>query len=323
MEAGYRRDDKDETALRAVAWAIRARFLRDQARVTSILAIMMIGFLWGLNWPALKFMLGEMPPLTIRAFALTLAALLLASIAWFMGHGMRPSPGERVPILLTGLLLVFGFNVLTTFGQLATETSRAVIIAYTMPALTAVLAVVFLGERLGLRIVTALVLGMAALGILLSEDVGALASGPQGPAIMLLAALSWALGNVALKARKWRLSPLALTVWFFVVSSIACWPLVLMFEPPWRQTWPSLPVLLTLTYHVLGPMVVCYSIWTLSLGRLPATVAAISTLTAPIVGVMSSVVFLGDQMTWQKLLALLMIVTSILVTLLPKAHWGR
>lgn len=295
--------------------------MRDQVSIASVLTIVLIGILWGLNWPAVKLMLAEIPPLTLRGVAFPLAASLLALVAWLLGHNLRPSRDDRLPILLTGLFLVFGFNILTTFGQLVTETSRAAIIAYTMPALTAVLAVVFLNERLAWRTIGALAMGMAALGVLISEDIAVLASGAPGgaigPIIMLLAALSWALGNVALKTRRWSVSPLALTVWFFVVSSIACWPLVLAFEPPWRQTWPSIPVLLTLVYHVLGPMVICYALWTLALGRLPATIAAISTLTAPIVGVGSAVFILGDQMTWQKIASLLMVVTSVLLTLLP------
>ena len=293
--------------------------MRDQANILPILMIVFIGILWGLNWPAVKLMLAEIPPLTIRAVAFPLAALMLTLIARLMGHSLEPAPDDRFPIVFTGLFLVFGFNVLTTFGQLVTETSRAAIIAYTMPALTAVLAVVFLRERLESRTIIALAVGMAALGVLISEDSAVVAAGATGPIIMLLAALSWALGNVALKSRAWSLSPLALTVWFFVVSSIACWPLVLAFEPPWRQTWPSVPTLWTMAYHVLGPMVVCYALWTLAIGRLSATTAAVSTLTAPIVGVGSAVFILNDQVTWQKILSLLMVVTSILLTLLPRA----
>ncbi|MEM7043628.1 MAG: DMT family transporter [Pseudomonadota bacterium] len=289
----------------------------------SVLMIVFIGVLWGLNWPAVKLMLAEIPPLTIRAVAFPMAALMLALIARVLGHSLRPSRGDRLPIIITGLFLVFGFNVLTTFGQLITETSRAAIIAYTMPALTAVLAVVYLRERPDWRVTIALAVGMAALGVLLSEDGTILASGLAGPMIMLAAALSWALGNVALKARAWSLSSLALTVWFFAVSSLACWPLVLAFEPPWTQTWPSIPVLLTMVYHVLGPMVVCYALWTLALGRLSATTAAVSTLTAPIVGVGSAVFILGDEVTWQKILSLLMVVTSIILTLLPRADRQR
>ncbi|MGI9510917.1 MAG: DMT family transporter, partial [Geminicoccaceae bacterium] len=289
-----------------------ASVLNRQAGGASVLTVVLIGILWGLNWPAVKFMLTELPPLTLRAIAFPSAALLLASIALATGQKIRPARGERLPIIATGLLLVFGFNILTTFGQLVTETSKAAIIAYTMPALTAGLAVIFLREPLGWRLVTALLIGMASLVVLASEDFTAIAAGPAGLVIMLSAALSWALGNVALKARSWRLSPLALTIWFFTVSTVAVWPLVLAFEPPWEQAWPSWPVILTMTYHVLGPMVICYALWTLALGKLPVTVAAISTLTAPIVGVISAVILLGEPMTWQKTLALLMVVTSIL-----------
>lgn len=293
--------------------------MNDRASVGAILTIVLIGILWGLNWPAVKLLLVEIPPLTIRAIAFPLAALSLAIIAWLKGHRLRPSREDRLPIVVTGLFLVFGFNVLTTFGQVVTETSRAAIVAYTMPALTAVLAVIYLGERPTSRILAALILGMAALTVLISEDSAVLASGAAWPIIMMLAALSWSIGNVALKARRWSLSPLALTVWFFAVSSIACWPLALAFEPPSSQTWPSAPVLLMMAYHVLGPMVICYALWTSMLARLSATTAAISTLTAPIVGVGSAVIILGDPVTWQKVAALLMVVISILITLLPQA----
>ena len=288
-----------------------------QARGSSIFAVALIGVLWGLNWPAVKFMLTELQPLTMRAVAFTLAAVLLAIIARVMGHSLRMPKDEIVHAVVTGALVIFGFNALTAFGQLLVQTSRAAIIAYTMPAMTAVLAAVFLGDRLDARLVAALVIGMAGLAVLVSENLPELAAAPAGPAIMALAALSWALGNVALKSRRWSLSPIALTVWFFVVSALLCWPLVLAFEVPWEQPWPSAPVLWALAYHVLGPVVVCYVVWTVLVGRLPATVAAISTLTAPVVGVVSAVVLLGDPLTWQKVLALALVVLSIAMTLAP------
>jgi drug/metabolite transporter (DMT)-like permease len=289
----------------------------EQAKGAPILTVLLIGLLWGLNWPAVKFMLTEMPPLTIRAVALSFAAFVLAVLLKMKGQHLRLEPGDRLPMVMTGLLVVFGFNVFTALGQLLTETSKAAIIAFTMPAFTAVFAAIFLGERLGARGLIALAIGMAGLDVLASEDISALVAKPLGPVVMLLAALSWALGTVALKARAWSLPPLALTVWFFAVSSVACWPLVLVFEPPWHQSWPTAPVLWTLGYHTLGPMVVCYALWTTMVGRISATIAAIATLMVPIVGVASAVILLGDPMTWQKFLSLSMILTSIFMTQRP------
>ncbi len=290
----------------------------EEAKGTPILTVVLIGLFWGLNWPAVKYMLTEMPPMTIRAAAFPVAALCLAAIAWGRGERLRPEPGEMLPMIVTGLLVICGFNVLTALGQMLTETSKAAIIAYTMPALTAGFAALFLGERLGTKRLTALAVGMAGLAVLASENFAALVSEPLGPVIMLLAALSWALGNVALKARQWSLAALPLTVWFFVASSLFIWPLVLIFEPPWEQTMPSAPVLITLVYHALGPMVVCYALWTALVGRLSASVAAITSLLAPFVGVVSAVVLLGDPVSWQKIAALAMILVSIKLAIAPQ-----
>lgn len=288
-----------------------------QPRGAPLAAVIAIGVLWGLNWPAVKFLLTEIPPLTIRAVSFPAAALILAVIAYAAGQRLIPPSEERWPIVVTGMLVVFGFNVSTTLGQLLTETSKAVIIAYTMPGLTAVLAAIFLRERLTSRQVGAVGLGMAGLVVLASEDFGALVAEPLGPAIMFVAALSWAGGNVALKARQWTLKPLALTVWFFVVSAVVCGVLMLIIEPPWHQRMPSAPALAVLGYHIAGPMVTCYALWTIIVGSLPASVAAITALLAPIVGLGSAVILLGEPVSWQKVTALVLVLASIILALLP------
>lgn len=293
----------------------RFNILPDQHTRAPFLIVALIGLLWGLNWPAVKFMLTEMPPLTIRATAFPFAAVLLAAITSARGERLWPAPHEWLPLVITGLLVIFGFNVLTALGQTLTETSKAAIIAYTMPALTAMLAALFLGERLEARHKASLLLGMAGLGVLASENFAELLSAPLGPAIMFGAALSWAGGNVALKGFEWRLSPLARTVWFFVISTVLAWPLVLIFEPLSQQNWPSVPVFATLLYHAVGPMVICYALWSVLVGRLSATVAAIAALLAPVVGVSSAIILLGDPITWQKIVSLAMILASIVLTL--------
>ncbi len=299
----------------------RFHILADQHTRAPFLTVALIGLLWGLNWPAVKFMLTEMPPLTIRAVAFPFAAVLLALIASARGERLWPAWHEWLPLTVTGVLVIFGFNVLTALGQTLTETSKAAIIAYTMPALTAMLAAVSLGERLEARHKASLALGMAGLGVLASENFAALLSAPLGPAIMFGAALSWAGGNVALKGFTWQLSPLARTVWFFAISSALAWPLVWIFEPPAGQSWPSVPVFATLLYHAVGPMVICYALWTVLVGRLSATVAAIAALLAPVVGVSSAIILLGDAVTWQKTVSLAMILASIFMTLSsPRPH---
>ena len=287
--------------------------LLANTRHIYFVAFMVIGFLWGLNWPAVKYILTEMPPLTMRAVAFTAAAVILFIVVYLLRQPLRIKKEEFIPTAVVGVFLIFGFNVLTAFGQVLLETSKATIIAYTMPSLTAILATIYLRERIGFKVLVALLMAMGGLAVLASENLVTLIEHPLGPVIMLLAALSWSIGNVGLKSRNWRLQPLPLTVWFFTFSSLVIWPLVFIYEPIWHQDWPSIGVIGALAFHILGPMITCYILWAFLIARLPTTIAAISVLTAPVVGVVSSILFLDDVLTWQKCVSLTAIILSISV----------
>lgn len=288
----------------------------------TLMLVALVGILWGLNFPAVKYMLTAVPPLTLRAAGFTGGAIVLLVIVRALGHRLTPARGEVGAIIAAGLFVLFGFNILTSLGQLFTEASRAAIIVYTMPAITAVLAAIFLKDRLTGRRILAVLIGLSGLGVLASADIAALIAAPLGPFLMLMAALSWSIGNVLVQGRKWSLSPLALTFWFFIISLVLSWPLALWLEPPSARHMPPLPVIAVFAFHVAGPMATCYLLWAVLLRRLPATVAAISILTAPTVGVLSSILLLGEPASWQKMLALGLIVLSIAITLTGKRAAG-
>src|SRR5580698_690712 len=50
------------------------------------LAITSIG--WGFNWPATKYLISELPPLTLRGASGVLGAVLLASLAILRGQSL-------------------------------------------------------------------------------------------------------------------------------------------------------------------------------------------------------------------------------------------
>lgn len=280
----------------------------------TILTIAAIGLFWGLNWPAIKFLLTELPPFTIRLGAFSIATMALLVIALASRERLIPPRRELPWMALTGLLTIFAFNMLTTLGQILTETSKAAIIAYAMPALTALFSVLFLAERLRPNVVLALAIGMGGIAVLASENLAHLIANPLGPGIMLAAATVWSLGTVALKAGRFTLGPLSLTVWFMGLSALVCAPFSLILEDPFSLPVPSSGVIAVWVWHALLPMVVCYALWTRLVGRVPAPIAAIATLMAPVVGVGSSMLLLGDLVTWQKITALAMILGSIVLT---------
>ena len=273
--------------------------------------MIIIGVFWGLNWPAVKFILTEIPPWSLRATGLSFGAILLAALAIYFRQSLRPARAELFPLVIAGLLSVLGFNVFTAFGQLHTQTSTAVIIAFTMPMWTAVLSVLFLGESLTGRRIAALAVGLSGMLLLAVDDFSGFVAQPLGPLYMLGAAISWAAGTVVLKSRTWSIKPIAQATWMLGVSAPLAILAGFLTEYEGQIELPSPTVMMTMAYHILFPMVICYAAWSALVGRLPASVSAMGTLLVPVVGLISATLLLGDELSWQKIAALICVLLSI------------
>src|SRR5437667_9810453 len=80
------------------------------------LAITSVG--WGFNWPVTKYLLSELPPLTLRGATGVIGATLLALFAAMRGQSLEV-PAEICPrLILAGLPNVAAWMVLMGFGLL-------------------------------------------------------------------------------------------------------------------------------------------------------------------------------------------------------------
>jgi drug/metabolite transporter (DMT)-like permease len=213
---------------------------------------------------------------------------------------------------------VLGFNVLTAFGQLATETSRAAIIAFTMPVWAACLSTWLLGERLSSSRALGLACGLAGLAVLIGPDLQALRVGPLGAALMLAAAISWACGTVALKRFRWTVPTAALAGWQLMAGAVPVTAGALILEDLPSPGGLSASVITAIVYSIALPMLFCHWAWFAVVRLFPAVAAAIGTMAIPVVGVFSSALILGEQIGWGELIALTLISAALaLVLILP------
>ena len=275
-----------------------------------------IGVLWGLNWPAVRIILEDLPPWTTRAVGLGCGALALFLLAHFGGRRLAVPGGQRLHLVIAGLLNIAGFNILLAFAQLATATSRAVIVTFTMPLWAALLARLVLGERLDVARRLALALGAAGIVILLLP-----LAIRGGLSIGLLYALgggfSWAAGTVYLKTGQIGLDPLALAAWQLAVGAAAAGLGALVFEG-WSGLRPLHDAaVLALVYHILFAQALAYAVWFSVIARLPAATAALGTLVIPVVGVGSSALILGERPTPADLAGFALILAAAALVLRP------
>ncbi|MBW8855801.1 MAG: DMT family transporter, partial [Bradyrhizobium sp.] len=176
------------------------------------LAITSIG--WGFNWPVTKFLMAELPPLTLRGVTGVLGAILLATLALVRRDSLKV-PREIWPRLLTAAVLnVTGWMVLMGLALLWLPASEAALIAYTMPVWASIMAWPVLGERPTLLRTLALVMAFVGLASIMGGN-GIAASAEKLPGIImaLCGAAGFALGTVFSKKYPIRLPPITAAAW--------------------------------------------------------------------------------------------------------------
>ena len=109
------------------------------------LAITSVG--WGFNWPVTKYLLSELPPLTLRGTTGVIGATLLALLALARSQSLKVERHLWPRLMLAALLNVTGWMVLMGLALLWLPASEAALIAYTMPVWASLLAWPVLGER--------------------------------------------------------------------------------------------------------------------------------------------------------------------------------
>jgi drug/metabolite transporter (DMT)-like permease len=268
-----------------------------------------------------KILLETVPPFTLRALGLGAAALLLAGVALARGASLRIPRAQWGALALAGLLNMAGFNLCTAIAQLHTTTSRAAVLTYTMPMMSALLAWWLLGERLQRRGVLALMLGSAGLALLAWPALRGLDAAGRGEwlglVMPLAAALAWALGTIAVK--RWPLpgERIVNTAWQLAIGALCGAAGAAIAGEAMPASWPASAVA-AMAYHVIVAMALAYVLWFVLLQRQGAAVSALTTLAVPVVGVLGAMMLVGDRPGAVDWLGFALVLGGAALVLLPQ-----
>jgi drug/metabolite transporter (DMT)-like permease len=266
---------------------------RTEAAAHAKLFVLAIGLIWGFNWVAARVILTALPPWTMRAVGIGLGTLTLFAAAAVGRVQLTVSRAQAGKILIAGVFNVAIFNVCSAYAQVYGTTSRAIVIAYSMPIWAALLAGIVLKEQLTAVKLVALALCAAGLAILIAPL--AQTGFPLGAVLALGCAWTWASGTIYLKWADIGMPMLAAAAWQLLFGWVMLAAGMLYFEGL-PQLWPlPAPILAWIAYNGLIGMGLAYFLWFVVVDRLPATTAALGSLLSPVVGVIGSALVVGER----------------------------
>ena len=140
----------------------------DLAAGLLFLAVTSIG--WGLNFPIMKHLLSEWPPLSSRGLCGIVGAAALALIAIARGQRVRVPPAMRLRLVLVSLLTIGGWVAFMGLALLWLNASEAAVLGISIPVWVAFLAWPILGERLSLLRAVALMVALAGIAVLIGGN---------------------------------------------------------------------------------------------------------------------------------------------------------
>jgi drug/metabolite transporter (DMT)-like permease len=268
----------------------------EHADIGARVMLVVLCLVWGVTWPVIKLALDGIPPLSMRTCSLALGSATLCAVCLVQGRRFRvPDATAWAHITVASLLNVAAFTVLTSFAQIMTTTSRVSILSYTMPIWSVPLAWLFLGERPTRVHAIALVLCVAGLGILIYPLAGG--GVPLGVVLTLIAAVGWAAGTVYLKWAHIDADPMATAFWQMAIAFVLVASCTLAYQGRLDLGGATLKsVLATLFSGIIGSGA-AYGLWFAIVRRLPAGTASLGLLSVPAVGVVASMIILGEVPT--------------------------
>jgi O-acetylserine/cysteine efflux transporter len=265
---------------------------------------------WGTNFVFIKIALAHMPPLFFATLRFFFAAFPLV---FFLRRPNVP----WLHLAAYGILIGAGqFGLLYIALKSDISAGLASLVVQVQVFFTIGLAMRLTGERVRPFQWVALAVAVLGLGIIFDNTGGD--ATPLGLALVLLAALAWAGGNIVARASG-PVNMLAYVVWASLFSVPPLVVLSLAFEglPAIRQglaeadayTWA------VVVYQSVGNTMFGYGTWGYLLARYPAATVSPMALLVPVFGMGTSAWFLAEPLQPWKLAAAALVMGGLAINL--------
>jgi len=233
------------------------------------------------------------PPIWYACFRYGIAALcLFALVAAWQGAAFPPRADWPL-VAVSGVFQMAAYSALTAFALTILPPGRASVLAFSTPIWVVPLAARWLHERMS----PAALLGMG-LGLVGALAIAAPALHPDGGrqalayAMLLGAAVSWAISIVAVRGYRFTSTTLALAPWQALVAACLLLPVALVAEGVPGPVGVSGAASLAF----VGPVATAFAYWAVvEVGRhFRAGTLSMALLATPPIGILLSAVTLGE-----------------------------
>ncbi|MBI5167154.1 MAG: DMT family transporter [candidate division NC10 bacterium] len=284
--------------------------------------VLFLCLLWGGNMVAIKVGLEGVPPLSAAGIRFSVASLCVYLWARWKRVNLHLTRAGSLALLILGLIFTAQLGLMN-LGINLTTAARSSVFLYTQPIFVVLLAHFFIpGESLRGGKLFGVLLSMLGLLVAFAER---FSSSPfpslVGDGLVVLSAFLWGMQTIYVKRLVDRLDPFVLVFYQMVVSFPLFFLLSLLFEPTLMESF-SWRIFVAFFYQAVIVAGGSFVAWTTlvkchQVGNLSAF-----TFITPIFGVLLSHLILGERLTPNLALGLILVAAGIYIVNKPERKGG-
>ena len=283
---------------------------RTSRHTGAIFALLLLASIWGYNWVVMKQALVFIGPFQFGALRTFLAAIVLFGVLIAIRRPLRICHLWQVAVI--GLLQTSGFTGLIIWALVEGGAGKVAVLTYTMPFWVMVLAWPLLGEKI--RGMQWLAAAASIVGLTLILEPWHLHGSLFSNALAVFAGVSWALAVILAKKLHHRapdMDLLTFTAWQMLLGSLPIMATALMV-PAAPIQWTSY-LTGALIYNIIACNALAWLLWLYALRLLPAGVASMISLLAPVIGVLAAWLELHEVPSQLEMTGMTLIVSALAI----------
>jgi len=287
----------------------------------DVLLILLVTFSWGMNYPIMKYVVMQFPPVSFRALTFVLGTMAIGLYAWRSAASLSVPRGERWTTFKLSVPNMVIWHLGLIYGLTLLNSGRTAIIGYTMPVWALLASVVLYAEKLTPRVLLAVSCSLTATLLLAWHELSHFAGQPLGLLYTFGAAIGWGIGNAMMKHTPLSISSISLTFWSLLTGTVvfSVFAIGLEFD---RWRWPMTSEWLAIAYGGIITFALSYVAWFQVARKLSPVASGLSIMLVPVVGVTGGAWVLGEVITREDILALVFILTAMALVLTAKRKSG-
>jgi drug/metabolite transporter (DMT)-like permease len=280
----------------------------------NLVLLLLLGAMWGSSYLFIKITVADVPPFTLVAGRLAMAALILWAILLASRQAVARSRSAWAAFAVMGLFSGTVPYVLITWGEQTIDSGLAALLQATMPIFTVIMAhFVTEDERIRPRRLLGIAAGFAGVVVLMLPDLRrGMQANVLGQWAVVISSVSYAGATLFAKRRLRGQSPLMATTGQITTGALFTLPLALLIERPFNLS-PSPQALGSWLGLVLIGTVVAYVIYYALLARTSATFTSTVTYIIPVNGLILGAIVLDEPLTLTILASAALILVGVLL----------